>query len=630
MFLNKLLTLLSLIFCSVSLTQEISFFNLPPELSYTTVFGINFTVNDLPFEHDFKTHVTPILHKLYFLNKDSRTQAEAFTDLYFRHVEQKYDIPTMRAAQLTYHWFYYKCACKLFKIVENITISQPAKIKLIEQLKKKMGPYFDINCSRYMYKFTSRDVLSHNLGVQTPVWSIVRQDCHQVKQTLDYFKNNGAQFLKGYHEGKQNLLTTLYLQGYRNDYFYTLNPYFNPIARQTFKTIVTFNTNSHETPTIKDLNIIAHMIRNGACLSDIEWDTILYKDDLLRYFKDIKCLQEDDSFPTCTYVKKNQWWMHRFFTEKAFLQNDEKLKRCIIAIKEHTYPINKKWYQLKTLLLLVTEQLLDRSVYKEDMPKIKYLVEFLLQHKADPNIQDYLGETALHHIANDAFILAHHSHSVRKARRDQLFFIELLIEYGANPTITNLNNKTVLDYLVESSYSKVLTKIKYICRLPLMQTYHAENLIEKALRAKENRIDTVLFLLQHYPASCCNVLYIFKYLKHQQYQSSLQAGSVLPYTKKILKLATILAQRQYSKKPLITYLVFKNKIVKTYKKIFVHNNNKQPALNFLIQLSEKLFPCFEWLLCNSNKELKNLVAADEFLQHFIPLFKKFIPFFFIR
>jgi ankyrin repeat protein len=74
-----------------------------------------------------------------------------------------------------------------------------------------------------------------------------------------------------------------------------------------------------------------------------------------------------------------------------------------------------------------------------------HMVKMLLKHGASPNIQDELGNTALH------------ANSLETGRPN---VTEILIHYGGDPTITNHEGKTPLNIAIEDNNSKLIDLIR--------------------------------------------------------------------------------------------------------------------------------------------------------------------------
>jgi ankyrin repeat protein len=113
--------------------------------------------------------------------------------------------------------------------------------------------------------------------------------------------------------------------------------------------------------------------------------------------------------------------------------------------------------EIKHILLLLKygAQINSTNVYNQTplMLAVKYgfyqATETLLQQKADPNIQDIQGNTALHDACDyqigyqDKYIL-----------RENI--IKLLLQYGADPSIKNNKDQTALDRAQSNGYTHLV------------------------------------------------------------------------------------------------------------------------------------------------------------------------------
>jgi ankyrin repeat protein len=71
-------------------------------------------------------------------------------------------------------------------------------------------------------------------------------------------------------------------------------------------------------------------------------------------------------------------------------------------------------------------------------------VKLLLEHGADPNIQDRYGWTSLHEAAIRGFVNV----------------VKLLLEYGADPTVKDKDGRTPLDLARAKGRRKVVSVIE--------------------------------------------------------------------------------------------------------------------------------------------------------------------------
>uniref|UniRef100_A0A6C0IGW9 Uncharacterized protein n=1 Tax=viral metagenome TaxID=1070528 RepID=A0A6C0IGW9_9ZZZZ len=99
-------------------------------------------------------------------------------------------------------------------------------------------------------------------------------------------------------------------------------------------------------------------------------------------------------------------------------------------------------------------------------------MKFLLTRKADPNIQDKNGLTALHKIVNLGEIDA-------KAKAKQFAKLRLLLDYGADKNIKTNKGSTVLE----------LAKCSTCCNecIKVIKTYKPHSKNKKTLRKKDKQ-----------------------------------------------------------------------------------------------------------------------------------------------
>lgn len=99
-------------------------------------------------------------------------------------------------------------------------------------------------------------------------------------------------------------------------------------------------------------------------------------------------------------------------------------------------------------------------------------MRFLLTRKADPNIQDKNGLTALHKIVNLGEI-------DNKAKVKQLAKLRLLLDYGADKNIKTNKGNTVIE----------LAKCSTCCNecIKVLETYKSKSKNSKTLRKKDKQ-----------------------------------------------------------------------------------------------------------------------------------------------
>lgn len=605
MFLNKLFIFLSIIFYTISaaqkdVTAKDALFPLETFLfnPYTSA------QKTVPFEYEFKTYITPLLKNLFFVNKELNQLCSSFRrDLSI--IQKPYNIPSMYAAELMYHRPYFKSGLQLFDIVENEALSEEEKIVQIEELRK--NPNFDINCSRYTF-----DTDASIKGVQTSVSCILYP---QQKKLLNYFKDNNANFFLAHHRGENYLTAMLDREAFNLIVLDTI-PYFNPIPKQSFKSVL-----YKEKISIKEMNIIQAMLKNGAQLSDINWDKVQKSDQWELYLKNNGFLDSDKSLPKKTNA--GTWFYHKIFSRIYMFSEGATTGLCqkyIEEIKEKNYNINNKRYDRTDRTLLLHVLLNDVST-NDRVTALKNTVRELLEMGTDPNAYDDKGNTPLHYI-----IQSKNSNELKQE------LCELLITYGADPMLTNFKSETFFDLFLANCTELVSRKLKknneslleYFFSLPSFANYKkAEYFIESALRNKE--INLALLLLQQYTDTRFNLNLLF----HSHFNAQYTQDQVI-----LLNFIDILSDRTHmnniTRKTKYTDQLFNNILYACYKSF--GENIEQAAITFTKKFLKKAFVCIDWYNYDMKEHspITTLLAFDmNFIRHqkfiliLVPIAKKY-------
>jgi ankyrin repeat protein len=381
--------------------------------------------------YEYKKQITPIIVKLKQVCKSFKRGSEQYAHNQLKLLEEKYTISRCNAAKLLAYGRYLECSHKIQLILKG-TEWDEMKLDRLNILQKYYDTAFDLNTT-WIDTLSLRGIPTVNQYVCiSPLWLTLRND----EKLIIHLLNKGADpnqghnlynqsfLLKKIQDCTPHLLEILLAKG--------AHIHANGYSALTTITdcVITILSKTQYDPILltNHFSKIKILLENGAHINEINWER--GKNHALSTLKTFLIHYNllDPQVKTLSHkISEDSYWIHTQLSQASYHINQASID--LIKKKIFLYGLNKKNYLGKTILHLIVSNECDIN---SKTPLMLSLLRYVLDQKACVNNADYEGNTPLHY-------------AVQKTYKTTSF-VEMLLQQGADPSVSNCYDKKPTDY----------------------------------------------------------------------------------------------------------------------------------------------------------------------------------------